>query len=520
MSNLKQGYLGEDSRYRRPIVYHTYHDHGAELFDAHMYNKGGWVLHMLRHQLGETTFRRAIKAYLERYREKEVITPDLERTLEEVTGRSLARFFQQWVYSGGYPAFEVSYSWDSDRNIARIKIKQTQNVDDLTPCFVTPVDLAFTIPTSDEAAKDAHTSQTRTIPMRITVGEDGQIEQSFYVPLEREPLMVRFDPDGWLLKTLKFERSSKMLRYQIAHDPDILGRIEAAEALGEKAGNENLEALTTALNQDAFWAVRATAASALGTIGNEKAQSVLITALQELDATQFSRVRLEVANALGKFQAPQQLAQAERSVRVLRTLLEQGDVSYRVEGAAADALGMTRTKGNIDFLTKLIDRPTWMNIVQRSIFSGLAATGEDQVVEMIASYLNNPQNHPTLRLAAARGFLTFAQNRHLYSEEARQRAVTALSHAVEHDSWERVRAIAAQALMFLGEKRVIGLLERAADAELDSFAQRPLRVAAHVLRTGGKEDEQIKQLRNDFDKLREENRTLKEQLGALEARLK
>ena len=180
-----------------------------KLFDAHLYEKGAWVLHMLRHQLGEAAFKRAIHAYITRYREREVITADLERTFEDVTGRSLAQFFQQWVYSGGYPAFEVKYSWDSEHNMAKVKIKQTQHIDDLTPCFVTPVDVAFTIPTSDEVAKDDNTTETRTISMRVTVGEDGQEEQTFYMPLEREPLMVRFDPDGWLLKTLKFERSAQ-----------------------------------------------------------------------------------------------------------------------------------------------------------------------------------------------------------------------------------------------------------------------------------------------------------------------
>ena len=82
MLQEKLSYLAEDSRYRRPIVYYAYNDQGFELFDAHLYKKGGWVLHMLRHQLGDATFKRGIKAYLERYRTREVITADLERTLE------------------------------------------------------------------------------------------------------------------------------------------------------------------------------------------------------------------------------------------------------------------------------------------------------------------------------------------------------------------------------------------------------------------------------------------------------
>ena len=528
MLNLKHGYLGEDGHYRRPIVYYIYHDDGFELFDAHLYNKGAWVLHMLRHQIGEAAFKRAIHAYISRYREREVITADLERTFEDVTGRSLAQFFQQWVYSGGYPAFEVSYSWDSERNMAKVKIKQTQHIDDLTPCFVTPVDLAFTVPTSDEAAKDDNTTDTNTLEMRVMLGEDEQVEQTFFVPLERQPVMVRFDPDGWLLKTLKFERPAKLMRYQLAHDPDVLGRIEATEALGEVADDESIEALKKALLTDAFWGVRNAAASALGTIGTRKAQDVLLQGLQELDPAEFSRVRAAIARTLGKFQAPAQAELAERSAQALGALLEKGDVSYLVESAAAQGLGNTRTAGSVDQLVKLIDRPSWMNNVQRSIFSGLAATGEDRVVEHIAAYLGDTHavdgrreaNHPTMRLAAARGMSTLGENRYLYSEEARQRAVTALSQAIEHDSWEPVRAISALALMSLGEKRAINALERVARHELDSFAQRDMRVAAYTLRTGDKTDEQLKQLRKDLDQVREENRKQKEQLEALEAKVK
>src|SRR5437660_1804731 len=304
MLESKQGYIEEDGYYRRPIVYHVYHRDGFELFDGHMYNKGAWVLHMLRHQLGEIGFKRAVKTYLERYREREVITANLERTFEEVTGRSLAQFFQQWVYQGGYPAFEVNYSWDSEHSMARLKIKQTQQVDELTPCFVTPVDLAFTVPTSDEVSRNEHSGATRTISVRVMTGEDGQVEQSFYVPLEREPVMIRFDPDGWLLKTLKFERSTRMMRYQLAHDADVLGRIEATEALGEAGDDESVEALKTALFNDAFWGVRVAAAQALGVIGSERAQDILLQGLQEMEAPECSRVRGAIDRALGPFAAP------------------------------------------------------------------------------------------------------------------------------------------------------------------------------------------------------------------------
>ena len=520
MLTNKQNYMGEDGQYRRPIVYYTHSSDAFDLFDRHLYEKGGWVLHMLRHQLGDATFRRGLKAYLERYRAREVVTSDLERTLEEITGRSLTQFFQQWVFRGGYPAFTVNYSWDGENKLAKISIKQTQEIDDLTPCFATPVDLAFTIPTSDEAAKDENTSETRTIPLRVQVGVDGQLESTFYLPLEREPVMVRFDPDGWLLKTLKFERSAKMMRYQLAHDPDILGRIEAVEALGEQGGDENMRALHTALFNDAFWGVRSAAAKALGSIGNEQAQSSLLQGLQELDARQFSRARVAVAEALGGFQVPQQPELAARSAQALRALLEQGDISYRVETTAAAALGKTHTPDNLDLLEKLLERPSWNDVVQSGLFQGLGASGEDRAIAIIIANMNNGRRRPTFRAAAVRGMFMVAENRYLYSEEARQRAVTALCHTVEHDNWFIVRITAARALEALGETRAVVVIERASSREVEGRSQRFMQKAAQQLRSADKPNEQLKQLRQDLDKMREENNKLKEQLTALEARVK
>ncbi len=519
MLRMKEWYMDEDKHYRRPIVYHVFHDDGFELFDGHMYGKGAWVLHMLRHQLGEAAFRRAIKTYLARYREKEVITADLERTLEESTGRSLAQYFQQWVYSGGYPEFEVHYSWDAEHKLAKIKLKQTQKVDELTPCFVTPVDLDFTIPVSDEAAQDENTKATITVPLHVIVGEDGQVEQSFYIPLEREPLMVRFDPEGWLLKSFTFERSVKMLRYQLANDPDTLGRSNAANELGKQITDESREALKVTLNSDPFWGVRATAAAALGKMGTEQAQTVLIEALAHLDQREFSRVRVAVADALGTFQAPQRVELAQRSAQALRAVLENSDASYRVESTAAAALGKTRVEGSVEFLIHRVEQPSWMSVVQRGIFAGLGASGDNRVVDILAAYVRNPSNYLTLRHAAANGLWTVGRNRIEYSEDARERAVTALIDAVEQDTWASVRGISAIALASFNDKRAIEPLERVASRELESAPQRQMRLSAHALRSSNKDDEQFKELRKDLDEMREENRKLKEQLAALEARI-
>src|SRR4029078_2370765 len=92
--------------YRRPIVCHDY-EAPIDIFDRHLYEKGACVLHMLRTTLGDAVFFRGVELYLERH-DKGVVEPrHLMRALEEVSGRSLDRFFEQWVFRAGHPELDV-----------------------------------------------------------------------------------------------------------------------------------------------------------------------------------------------------------------------------------------------------------------------------------------------------------------------------------------------------------------------------------------------------------------------------
>ncbi len=171
----------------------------------------------------------------------------------------MARYFEQWVYKAGHPEFSVTYSWDDAQQMAKVSVKQTQEVTDLTPVFVTPVEIAFMVEDAVDGRKKSQKATLRSF--RVTIEE---AQQTFYFPLERRPLSVRFDQGGWLPKTLDFKRPSELLRYQLVHDPDVLGRIEAAEALGQLADAASISALEEALVKEPFWSVTHAIASALG----------------------------------------------------------------------------------------------------------------------------------------------------------------------------------------------------------------------------------------------------------------
>ncbi|HKV85310.1 MAG TPA: M1 family metallopeptidase, partial [Ktedonobacterales bacterium] len=278
LSDNLHSYLAADARGRRPIVYNVYHKNGNELFDRHVYEKGALTLHMLRNLVGENPFWRGLQLYTRRNAWREVITADFERAMEEATGYSLGRFFEQWVYKAGHPTFKVSYSWDDTRQMAKLTVAQTQKVSETTSIFVTPVDIGFMVPTGEAANPDADEQQATLVTFRVMVEEQAQ---TYYFPLERRPFSVRFDQGGWLIKTLDFERPSELLRYQLRHDPDVLGRIEAAEALGKVRDQQSVEALEDALARERFWSVRAAIAEALAKSKTERALNRLLRALDE-----------------------------------------------------------------------------------------------------------------------------------------------------------------------------------------------------------------------------------------------
>src|SRR5437773_9262859 len=99
-----------------------------EQFGFLAYPKGSWILHMLRNQLGEDLYRRCIKTYLERHQFQNVVTEDLNRVIEELSGRSFDQFFDQWAYHAAQPELEVSNQWDQKSKLMKISIHQNQKL--------------------------------------------------------------------------------------------------------------------------------------------------------------------------------------------------------------------------------------------------------------------------------------------------------------------------------------------------------------------------------------------------------
>ena len=91
------------------------------------YQKGGWVLHMLRYRIGTEAFWDGIEAYYKTYRDANATSEDLRDVMEAASGQDLDAFFEQWLYRAGHPIFEGTWTYDADTRQLRIDLAQTQD---------------------------------------------------------------------------------------------------------------------------------------------------------------------------------------------------------------------------------------------------------------------------------------------------------------------------------------------------------------------------------------------------------
>jgi aminopeptidase N len=479
--NDTQAYLGEAGKYQRPVVCRQYNE-PIELFDSHLYDKGGRVLHMLRHTLGDEVFWRALHLYAERHAHRSVETRDLARAVEEASGRNLDPFFDQWIGNPGHPELEGSWRWDDDARVGRLRLEQKQSHDRV---YSFDVKVVFEI-------DGALSEQTLMVRER---------NHTFELPLPGRPDQVVFDPGDVILKTIKLDKPRPLWIRQLRAATLAVDRIAAARALAELPGPETVAALAEALKGDGFWAVRTAAARALGQIRSPEAREVLVA----FRTDPHPKIRRAVAAALGEFRDDPEAG------AVLARWAAEGDASAFVESAAALSLGRVRAPEAIAVLPTLLDRPAFQDVVRARALEGLGATGDERALPILeATYTGKARFQSRRAAVAAVARLTEGTQNARRGRELLERALD--------DRDFRVRMEAASGLVTLQDGRAIPALERAARAELDGRARRRLREAMAELTEKGRPAEHARKLTEELERLRKEVGDMRGRLEKLELR--
>jgi len=241
-------YLEEANYHLQPVIYHYYNDQ-EDLFDRTRYQKGGLVLVMLRHYLGDKVFFAALHNYLTDYSFKTAEIANLRLAFENASGEDLHWYFTEWFDKPGHPVFEVNHTYNSTSNTLTLNIKQTQT-DEKVPVFRMPVDLDIYMPDNTVMHKKVWVANR---------------SDTFTFSLAAKPFLVNFDASKTLVCQKKVYNSSGEWYYQYFHAPLVVDRLEALIALTRinVPGGDSLGNVINSALKDSFWAVRETSLQAI-----------------------------------------------------------------------------------------------------------------------------------------------------------------------------------------------------------------------------------------------------------------
>jgi len=157
------------------------------IFDHQLsYDKASWVVHMLRHVLGDEDFFTGLALYAETHAYGHATTEQFQGVMEQVSGRDLDAFFAQWIYGEYYPHYRFDWTPGPGGDTVELTIEQVQTN---TGLFAMPIDLRVT---TTSGAQDF-------------VVENSQATEDYTLPVSGEPLSVALDPERWILRRVESE---------------------------------------------------------------------------------------------------------------------------------------------------------------------------------------------------------------------------------------------------------------------------------------------------------------------------
>lgn len=235
----QQGYFYSAGDGGHPLIHFGYDDRES-MFDAHSYNKGGCVLHMLREQVGDEAFFAALNRYLKKNEYTDVEVHELRLAFEDITGQDLNWFFNQWYIGAGHPLLDIQYTWDESSKKASVSVAQTQEGRDMTRVFELPVYVDI----YDASGK------SRREKIRIT-----RRNQTFTFDSPTRPALINFDATKTLLCQKNDYHSPEEWAFMFRNAPLFRDRMEALEALQAQPSEVSNDIFKEALN-DKYHGIR------------------------------------------------------------------------------------------------------------------------------------------------------------------------------------------------------------------------------------------------------------------------
>lgn len=309
---VADGYFGQAEQRMHPLVDFQYNSR-EDMFDAHSYNKGGCILHMLRNYMGDEAFFEGLKKYLTDNQFSTGESHQLRLALEAVSGEDLNWFFNQWYYHSGHPILDISYEYDAANKKMKVTVLQKQEAKDNVP-YIYDLPVALDIYSTEGQAPKRE-------KIRVT-----QRAQTFSFDLPNKPVAVDFDADRILLAQKADNHTEDEWAYIYNNSKKYLARIEALDAL-KASKNPKAQAIIKKALDDKHWSIRQ---EAIQNLMIQSDPSVLDKVAAMAQADTRSTVR---AAALAKLAA----SKDNKWASTYRNVLEK-EPAYPVISAAMQAL--------------------------------------------------------------------------------------------------------------------------------------------------------------------------------------
>ena len=354
--------------YPIPIVTRDIND--SVEYVGNVYDKAGWVIQMLREQMGDEAFFRALKHYLEANRLQNVVSADLAKAIEESSGTNVDQFFDQWIYGAGAPRFTVRSTYDDAGMKVSLSVKQMQKLEGHVGLFRVLTNVSITTASGE-----------KLFPIEVS-----KADETFTFPIDGPPLMVLFDKGDKILKSVDFQKSPEEWMRQLRSASDVPDRADAAVALGNLRDNEAAaNALGEAAQHDKFWGVREEALRSLGRINSSAARKEVLAALSN-DQPWVREVAVE---QLGRYHGDDEIAKRLQSVY-------KDDKAYSVRGAALQSLASDKAPNAEPALEKALTISSPNDVLRKAALRAMGSLGDNSVVPALLEW-SSPGKPSALR---------------------------------------------------------------------------------------------------------------------------
>ena len=302
-----RGYLSSPTDAEKDLVRFYYKDR-EDMFDLVSYQKGGRILNMLRHYVGEEAFFASLNKYLTDNQFKNGSAIKLKLAFEAVTGKDLNWFFNQWYFGSGHPYVRITQNYDAAKKQVMIKVQQTQVQEKV---FALPIGV------------DVYVQGKRN---HYDIWSKNKVD-SFYFDAAVAPDNVNVDNDKVLLWAKDESKPIEQYAYQMKHARNFLDRLEAVKEASENLNNAIAQQILTTAMQDSFYVIRAAAMTAYNPKSLDAATEAAIFNIASKDANKSNReTAIDIIGSLEKEAYKQYFIDWTK------------DSSYSVSGAALEAL--------------------------------------------------------------------------------------------------------------------------------------------------------------------------------------